>query len=132
MRAEQWIEVLGWNGREIDDLRTAGYAYIQQGAYQIALIFFQGISVLTTPTSYDLQTLGALHLQLGDPLQALEALDRALKLDPTNLTAQLNRAKALLMLGKKPQAVAQAALLMRTASADIASQAAALLLSLSA
>ncbi len=132
MRAEQWIKVLGWDGHEIDDLRTAGYAYIQQGAYQIALTFFQGISILTAPTSYDFQTLGALHLQLGDPLQALEALDRALKLDSANLTAQLNRAKALLMLGKKPQAAAQAAALMRTASAEIASQAAALLLSLSA
>lgn len=130
MKPEQWIELLGWNGREIDDLRTAGYAYIQQGAYPIALNFFQGISVLTHATAYDLQTLGALHLQLGDPLQALEALDHALKLDPAHLPTQLNRAKALIQLNQRSLATTQAASLLRTGDTEIASQAAALLLSM--
>ena len=122
------MEVLGWGTEEINDLRYVAYTYIRQGVYDVALNFFDALAVLTPPTAYDLQTMGALHLQLGNGLKALDFLDRALKMEPHHLSTGLNRAKALFMLGYKRQGLAQAVELEKCSDKEIASQAAALVL----
>lgn len=124
-----WQEVLGWEEREINDLRYVAYSYIKEGIYDIALTFFEALAVLTPPTTYDLQTMGALYLQVGNGLKALDYLDRALKNTPEHLPTQLNRAKALLILGYKSQGIAQAEILQKNENKQIADQAAALTLS---
>lgn len=124
----KWLEVLGWGSEEIDDLRYVAYSYIKQGVYDVALTFFDALAVLAPPTFYDLQTIGALHLQLGNGLKALDYLDRALKIEPNHLATQLNRAKALFMLGYKRQGLVQALELEKSAEKEIASQASALVL----
>ena len=58
-----WLELLGWGKGEVEDLRFIGYSYIKQGHYQTALTFFEALVVLNPDNAYDLQTLGALHLQ---------------------------------------------------------------------
>lgn len=126
-----WLEILGWGSREIGDLRYVGYAYIQQGIYDIALTFFEALIVLSPPTIYDLQTIGALHLQMGNGLKALDYLDRALKQDPTNFLTQLNRAKALFALGYKRQGLSQLQELQKCPDQQIATQASALSLAYS-
>ncbi|HSX13064.1 MAG TPA: tetratricopeptide repeat protein [Chlamydiales bacterium] len=123
----QWTEVLGWGPEELDDLRFVAYSYIKQGVYDVALTFFNALAVLTPQTAYDLQTLGALYLQLGENLKALDHLDRALKLEPNHFPTQLNRAKALLGLGYKQQAISQAVLLERQADPEIRKQAQAII-----
>ena len=128
MSQMNWLEVLGWHKSEVDDLRYVAFSYIKQGGYEIALTFFDAITILTTPNTYDLQTIGALHLQLGNGLKALDFLDRALKLDPTHLPTQLNRAKALFMLGYKRQGIQQAQDLETSENKEIAAAAAALLM----
>jgi tetratricopeptide (TPR) repeat protein len=127
MEPMQWTEVLGWGQEELDDLRFVAYSYIKQGIYDVALTFFNALAVLTPQTAYDLQTLGALYLQLGENLKALDHLDRALKIDPNHLPTQLNRAKALLALGYKQQAKNQAALLELQLDPEIRSAAKALI-----
>lgn len=122
----QWTEVLGWGPEELDDLRFVAYSYIKQGVYDVALTFFNALAVLTPQTAYDLQTLGGLYLQIGENLKALDHLDRALKLEPNHLPTQLNRAKALLALGYKQQAITQAAFLETQADPEIRKQAQAL------
>lgn len=124
-----WKEVLGWSQDELNDLRFVAYSYIKQGIYDVALTFFDALSVLSPPTSYDLQTMGALHLQLGNGLKALDYLDRALKSDPSHVQTQLNRAKALFMLGYKRQGLIQAMELEKAVDPEIASAASALILS---
>jgi tetratricopeptide (TPR) repeat protein len=124
-----WAQTLGWDHTEIHDLRFVGYAYIKQGMYDVALTFFDALIVLYPPTVYDLQTIGALHLQLGNALKALESLDRALKMDPSHIPTQLNRAKTLLSLGSTQQAIAQARAIERQKNKDLAAQATALILS---
>jgi tetratricopeptide (TPR) repeat protein len=124
----QWTEVLGWGNEELDDLRYVAYSYIKQGIYDVALTFFNALAVLTPQTAYDLQTIGALHLQLGNGLKALDHLDRALKLDPTHVPTQLNRAKALFVLGYKQQGITQALAIEKQADKSISSQATALIL----
>ncbi|MBI5273075.1 MAG: type III secretion chaperone [Chlamydiia bacterium] len=124
-----WLEFLGWDQEGVKDLRYAAYSYIKQGVYDVALIFFDALSALAPPSPYDLQTIGALHLQIGNGLKALDYLDRALKADPSHLPTQLNRSKALLMLGYKRQGLLQAMELAKAGDPEIASQASALLLS---
>lgn len=123
-----WLEILGWGTEEISDLRYVAYSYIKQGVYDVALTFLDALSVLSPPIPYDLQTIGALHLQLGNGLKALDFLDRALKMDPTHLLTQLNRAKALFMLGYKRQGLVQALELEKCSDKEIATQASALVL----
>lgn len=124
-----WTEVLGWGTEEIDDLRYVAYSYIKEGIYDVALTLFDALAVLTQPTAYDLQTVGALHLQTGNGLKALDFLDRSLKLDPSHLPSQLNRAKALFMLGYKKQGLTQALDLQKCSDKEIVEQASALVLS---
>ena len=131
MSQRNWLEILGWGQSEIDDLRFVAYSYIKQGVYDIAITFFDALAVLETPTSYDLQTLGALYLQMGNGLKALDYLDRALKMDPSHLPTQVNRAKALFMLGYKRQGLLAAVELEKSENPQIAKQATALILSYS-
>jgi predicted Zn-dependent protease len=122
------MDVLGWGKEEINDLRFVAYSYIKEGIYDVALTLFDALEVLIPPTSYDLQTLGALHLQMGNGLKALDFLDRALKLDPFHLPTQINRAKALFMLGYKRQGIAAAMELEKNENKDVREQASALIL----
>ena len=128
MSGLNWLEILEWGDEEVNDLRVVAYSYIKQGVYDVALTFFDALNVLTPPIPYDLQTLGALHLQIGNGLKALDFLDRALRAEPTHLLTQLNRAKALFMLGYRKQGLTQAEQLLKCPDAVIASQASALIL----
>ncbi len=123
-----WLEILGWSTEEVSDLRHVAYSYIKQGVYDVALTFFDALAILSPPIPYDLQTIGALHLQMGNGLKALDFLDRALKMEPSHLLTQLNRAKALFMLGYKRQGLMQALELEKCDDKEIASQASALVL----
>lgn len=129
MSNRNWLEILGWGQEEISDLRNAAYSYIRQGIYDVAITLFDALSVLAPPIPYDLQTMGALYLQTGNGLKSLDYLDRALKIDPTHLPTQLNRAKALFMLGYKRQGLIQAMELEKCPDPEIAAQASALILS---
>jgi tetratricopeptide (TPR) repeat protein len=126
-----WKDLLGWGPDEMQDIRFVGYSYIKQGLYDAALKFFEALIVLTEENVYDLQTLGALYLQTGDNLSALNYFERALKLNATHEPTLLNRAKALFLLGYKKQALTQASQLIQSANPAIADQARALTLAYS-
>jgi len=123
-----WLEELGWNQDHVEDLRMAGYAYIRQGKYDIALPFFEALTVLDPTSSYDLQQLGALHLQMGNPAEALKYLDRALKLEADHAPTLLNLTKALLMLNRKDEALKLAKILKKEPDPTISNMAKALIL----
>ncbi len=121
------MEILGWNQKQIDDLRCTAFSYVNQGIYDVALKCYDALAVLS-PIPNDLQMLGALHLQMGNGSKALEYLDKALKMTPADPQTQLNRAKALLVLGAKKQGLIQALELQNSQDVAIASQATALVL----
>jgi len=129
MSSVNWTEVLGWGKEELDELRFVGFSYIKQGHYDTALKFFEALVILAPESAYDFQTLGAIYLQKGNNLLALNYLERALKLQPKHLPTLLNRTKALFFLGYKRQASLQARVLEQCADSAIAGQASALLLS---
>lgn len=122
-----WLEILGWGSDQLEDLRFVGFSYIKQGQYDIALRFFEALDVLSENT-YDQQTLGALYLQKGENLLALNTIEKALKLDPTHVPTLLNRAKAMLALGYKRQGITAAQSLVQNPDPNIANQASALIL----
>lgn len=128
MSKRNWTDILGWGKDEIEDLRFVAFSYIKQGIYDVALTFFDALLVLNAPNAYDLQTIGAIHLQMGNGHKALDFLDRALKLDPTSLPTQINRARALFMLGYKRQGLTVAGDLEKNPNTEIAAQAKALIL----
>jgi tetratricopeptide (TPR) repeat protein len=126
-----WLEVLGWQEEELDDLRFVGYSYIKQGNYDLALTFFEALTLLSTHSPYDFQILGALYLQKNNNLMALSTIEKALKMDPNHFPTQLNRVKALFALGYKKQALAAAQTLRTCPVETIANQASALILAYS-
>lgn len=131
MNRINWLEVLDWNKDELENLRFMGYSYIKQGQYNTALKFFEALVILSEENTYDLQTLGALYLQTGNNLMALNYLEKAIKSDPSHGPTLLNRSKALLALGYKKQGLMQAKSLEIHPESSISSQASALALAYS-
>lgn len=131
MSSVNWLEVLGWEQEELEDLRFVGYSYIRQGKYDIAFSFFEALVVLSPDNAYDLQVLGALYLQTGNNLMALNYIERALRIEPQHEPTLLNRTKALFALGYKKQALTQARTLEKSSTKEISDQASALILSFS-
>lgn len=126
-----WLKKLGWTKENLDDLRNGGYAYIRQGKYDIALPFFEALVVLDPESAYDAQTLGAIYLQLNNPVKALKCFDKALKIDADHAPTLLNVAKALFMLGKKEEGLKLARILEKESDFVISNTAKALILAYS-
>jgi|GEM_PF-251955 len=123
-----WMEKLGWNLEILEEFRHAGYAYIRQGKYETALPFFDALVVLNRDDPYDMQTLGALYVQLNNPQKAIHYLDRALQVEGDHAPTLLNLAKAFFMAERYQEGVSLAQILTKDANPFISSQAQALLL----
>ncbi|MEM1282046.1 MAG: tetratricopeptide repeat protein [Chlamydiota bacterium] len=123
-----WMKELGWTEEQLEDLRYAGYAYIRQGKYDVALPFFEALVVLNPESAYDAQTLGAILLQLDQPGKAAKALDKALKLETDHAPTLLNFTKALFMLGKQDEGLKLAHMLKSEPDVRVSNAAWALIL----
>lgn len=129
--AINWLEKLGWNKENIEDLRYTGYSYVRQGKYEIALAFFEALAVLVPDSVYDAQTLGAIYLQLNKTTEAMKQFDRALKLESNHGPTLLNLCKTFFMLGKKPEGLKIAHALKKNPDSSISNIAKALILAYS-
>jgi tetratricopeptide (TPR) repeat protein len=126
MVKKNFKEILNLTNESMEDLRYVAYSYLRAGKYDLATLFFESLLILNNEQSYDLKTLGALYLQQGDNVKALDLLDKALKKEK-DFFAMLNRAKALLGLGYKKQALIQAQAIVNCEEKNISSQAAAII-----
>lgn len=123
-----WLEKLKWNEEHIEDLRYTGYSYVRQGKYEIALPFFEALTILDPSNTYDLQMLGAIHLQMNQPNKAMIYFNRALKADSSHPATLLNVAKAFFMVGKKEEGLKIAHILKNNKDKPIANVAKALIM----
>lgn len=123
-----WREKLGWNEEQLDELRLAGYAYLRQGKYDIAISFFEALAIIDNESAYDAQTLGALYVQLGDIPKALKWLDQALKIDADHGPTLLNLTKTFFMMGKRDEGLKLANILKNENDPAISNVAKALIL----
>lgn len=126
-----WLEKLGWTEENIEDLRYTGYSYVRQGKYDIALIFFEALAVLTPNEVYDAQTLGAIYLQINKPQQAILNFEKALKLEPNHAPTLINLAKTLFMIGRKQEGLKICHILKKDQNTEISNVAKALILAYS-
>lgn len=126
-----WLDKLGWTEEHVEDLRYTGYSYVRQGKYDIALAFFEALTVLDPESAYDAQTLGAIYLELNEPAKALKSFDKALKLEADHGPTLLNLTKAFFMLGKKDEGLKLAHILKDEENPLIANVAKALILAYS-
>ena len=131
MAKENWLDLLGWDETQMEDIRFTGYSYVKQGLYKEAIKFFKVLVILTQKNPYDFQILGALYLEIGNNLSALNYFERALQFDAMHEPTLLNRAKALLLLGYKRQGLIQSTKLEKSSNDFIASEARALTLAYS-
>lgn len=99
------LELLGWGGEQIEDIRYVAYSYLKEGKYDISIKLFEALISIDPGNEYDIQSLGALYLEKGESLKALNYLDRALEINKNHYPSLLNRAKALIDLGYKKQAI---------------------------
>jgi len=127
----EWSDLFGWKEPELDDLRFVGFSYIKQGKWDIALSFFEALTLLSPNHVYDLQTLGALYLQKGSHFIALNYIEKALKLDPAHEPTLINKMKTLFALGFRKQGLSQAQELSLSQNAAVSSQAQAFMLAYS-
>lgn len=123
-----WRKHLKWTDEHLDEIRNAGYSYIRQGKYNIALPFFEALVILDPNSSYDAQALGALYVQINQPDKAIKYLDRALQLETDHSPTLLNLAKAFFMSGKIDEGIRLAKVLQKDPNPFIAGTASALLM----
>lgn len=123
-----WNEVLGWSQEQLLDLRSAGFAYLRQGKFDVAKTFFEALVAVNEKSAFDVQTLGAIYLQMGDAMRALEVLQQALELDPQHQPTLLNKAKGLLMMGNLKEGLELAKTLEKSKEPRVANLATALVL----
>ncbi len=123
-----WLEILGWNSYQLEELRFAGFSFVRQGKYDKALNYFKSLVILDPKSAYDFQMLGALYLQTNEEAKALPMLNQALELDPTHEPTQLNKVKTLITLGQKSEAFALAAALEKSKNRVIADDATAVIM----
>jgi hypothetical protein len=100
--------------READALR-------RNGAHDAALHNFHAITLAFPERSNAFSNLAAMLQAVGHPMPALQAVARALELDPGNVSALLNSAEILKDFGDWPTVAAtyDAALALRPMSAEI-------------
>jgi len=123
-----WLEKLGWSEAHTNEMRHAAYAYIRQGKYDIALPFFEALVVLEPDSLYDLQTLGALYVEINQAEKAITTLDRALQIDADHGPTMLNLTKAFFMAGKIDEGIRLARILQNDKDPFISGHAAALIM----
>lgn len=128
MSTVNWQKILDLSDDDIQTLRCIGYSYVKQGHYQIAKLIFESLLIISEEEEYDLQILGAIHLELNNNKEALQYLEQALQKNPDHAPTLLNRTKALLFSGYKSSGIQLAQRLQLNSNSIIASQASALLL----
>lgn len=126
-----WQKKLGWTEEHLDEIRNAGYSYIRQGKYSIALPFFEALVILDPDSAYDAQALGALYVEINEPVKAIKYLDRALQLEADHSPTLLNLTKAFFMSGRRQDGIRLAEILKNDPNPFIAGTASALLMTYS-
>lgn len=97
--------VAGWTPDEMRLVADLGYALAEQGRNQEAIIVFEGLAALAPATAYFQTALGALWLRMEEPKRAIAHLNAAIKADPQDIMALVNRGESYMQLGDRTAAI---------------------------
>lgn len=128
MSRVDWCAKLGWGEEQLRGLSCTGWSYLRQGQFETAQTLYRALAALDAKNPYYFEVLGALALQMGDYQKAVEWLNHALFLDPLHQPSQINKAKALLLLGYRQEGLEVARPLMQSPVQLIADRATALVM----
>jgi tetratricopeptide (TPR) repeat protein len=84
----------------------AGHQLASEGKFKDALAQYEDAARVADERALPHIGIGAMHLRLGKPKDAVAAYERALVRDPNNLDALAGRASALLAAGRRADAAA--------------------------
>ncbi|MBU8894984.1 type III secretion protein [Corallococcus sp. H22C18031201] len=88
------------SGPEMLERATEGFNLFQDGQFSESLAIFQTLAAMDSTEAYFQTALGACYLALEDLDQAVSYFNRAIELDPTDLTPFVNRGEAYLRQGR--------------------------------
>jgi tetratricopeptide (TPR) repeat protein len=128
MAKRDWRTILGWTDVHIQEIRHTAFSYVRQGKYEIALPFFEALVVVDPQSVYDLQMLGAIYVQVGQPEKAIKYLNKALQSEADHSPTLLNLTKAFFMAKRTDDGLRLARLLQNDKDPYIAGNASALLM----
>jgi tetratricopeptide (TPR) repeat protein len=92
-----------------EDLMAVGevaYHYLMNGAHQLALTIFEGLTTVAPEDAYYALALGLVFDRMNDREMAARWYERAGRLDPQDGRSDVNRAELLLEAGVHEQALA--------------------------
>jgi tetratricopeptide (TPR) repeat protein len=104
-----------WKPEEIRLVAELGYGLAQQGRNEEAITIFEGLAALAPATAYFQAALGALRLRVGDLEIALNHLNAALEIDPTDISALTSKGEVLMRLGHQQAAISNLECVLRYA-----------------
>lgn len=86
-----------WEKDEIRIISEIAYVLAEQGRISEAIVLFEGLSAVAPATAYFRAALGAMFLRLKNSEKAIGHLNSALKSEPDNVAALVNRGEAFLL-----------------------------------
>ncbi len=102
---ERYSEVLGKDPKNTDALYYVAVIACQEGQYKQGVDLIRRALTFTEPQARMLNILGQALDQLGEPLEAVKALDQAIALDPKLAAAHGNRANIMVDAGLPAEAL---------------------------
>jgi len=93
-------EVKPLSGPELLERATEGFTLFQDGRFRESLAIFEQLAAMDASEAYFQTALGACHLALENLEQAESFFNRAIELDPSDLTPFVNRGEVHLRQGK--------------------------------
>jgi tetratricopeptide (TPR) repeat protein len=107
-----------WDKDEIRIISEIAYSLAQQGRNREAIVMFEGLIAIAPATAYFQSALGALHLRLKDFPKAIEYLDAALEIEPSDIVSLVNRGEARMRIEQTDDARADFARAVQLAAAN--------------
>lgn len=101
-----WGELQGMDLQQAYSIADVAYTLLEQGRYNDAQTLFEGLVMCNPNDAYFHTMLGVVYAKKDLRDQAIEEYSVALKQDPKNITALVNRGELQLQQGKIEQAVA--------------------------
>jgi Flp pilus assembly protein TadD len=88
------------SGPEMLERATEGFNLFQDGQFNESLAIFDTLASMDSSEAYFQTALGACHLALEDLDTAVACFNRAIELDPSDITPFVNRGEAFLRQGR--------------------------------
>lgn len=94
-----WAELIGMTAEEAYTVAQFGYAYFAAGRYHDALKVFGGLQACNPTDAYFHTMCGACYQQLDMQKEAFQEYDLALRINPNDFNAYVNRGEMYLQQG---------------------------------